>query len=478
MMLIRDQAGRTARLLLYSGIFWIIVASFVGMLTALSALGAADLLVGSHLLEMVQVERLLPAFLGALVLGWAAMAGTGLGLLVVQRSYGLALDNEPLGQFSVWLWNFAIAGGAGLALFGHRAGPAYAEFLWPFKLGLFVALALLLLNVARTLSEVRRPLYAGVWYLVGGVTWGLVVWTAGNALWRPEGLGGDALSALLYSFYTEGLIWLWAVPLAAGVALFAAPVLSGRPLYSRKLAHYGFWLLALHAGAGTYRLWGADAPPTMQAAGAGLGAVSLVATVAILVNVYGTVGKQRETVGSTAPGRALLIGTAFLFLAALQATLQPLTIVQPWVHGTQLAVAQHFTALLGGVTLLLIAGVYALLPMLRQPKDRPDAEGELLYNEGMARWHVTLSTLGAGLFVVGLWIGGGLQLGARLADGAFADMVSPLQPALLMQAGGMACLLGGQLLMALTVWKAASAPQPVDLPVVLTKPGAEPPPSN
>src|SRR5690625_3396808 len=150
MVFIRDHAGRTARLLLYSGIFWMVVASFVGMLAALSALGAADFLVGPHTAEFIHVDRLQPIFLNTFVLGWAAMAGTGLGLLVVQRSYGLAVDNEPLGQLSVWLWNAVIAAGSGLALFGFRAGPAYAEFVWPLKLALFAALVLLLWNVART----------------------------------------------------------------------------------------------------------------------------------------------------------------------------------------------------------------------------------------------------------------------------------------------------------------------------------------
>lgn len=478
-MLIRDQAGRTARLFLYSGIFWFVVAAFVGMLVALSALGVADALVGPDMLEMIRVDRLQPVFLNTLVLGWAAMAGTGLGLLIVQRSYGLALNNEPLGQFSVWLWNLVLAGGAGMAALGFREGPAYAEFVWPFKLGLFIALALLLFNVALTVKNVRQPLYASVWFLLGGLTWSAVVWFVGNALWWTNGLGRDPLSALLYSFYTEGLIWLWAVPLASGVALFVAPVLSNQPLYSRKLAHYGFWLLAFHAGAGTYRLWGANIPATLHAAGAGMGALTLVAAVAIVANVYKTIGKSRETVGASAPGRALLIGTAFLFVAALQATLQPLTILLPSVQSTQLAVGQHFTALLGGVTLLLIAGAYTLLPMLRQPKDRPAPESDVvLYNEGVARWNVTLSTLGAGLFIVGVWIGGALQLDARAAHGAFANMAAPLQPALLMQAGGMALLLGAQLLLAYNVVRAASARQPIHLPVVLTNPGPETPPSN
>lgn len=449
------------------------------MLAALSAAGIVHTLVAPDLFDIVRVARLQPVFLNTLVLGWAGMAGTGLGLLVVQRSYGLALDNEPLGQFSVWLWNIAVAGGAGMLLLGFRDGPAFAEFVWPVKVGLFIALLLLLFNVARTLKEVRQPLYASVWYLLGALTWAVVVWFVGNGLWTPAGLGANALGALLYSFYTEGLIWLWAVPLAAGIALYVAPVIANRPLYSRKLAHYGFWLLALHAGAGTYRLWGADAPASVQAAGGGLAAVTIVAALAIVLNVYNTVDKSREAVGGTAPGRALLIGVVFLLLAALQATLQPLTIVQQWIHATQLAFGQHFTALLGGVNLLLFAGIYTLLPMLRQPKDRPEADaGVLLYSDRIARWHVTLSTVGAGLFIVSIWIGGAMQLNARATQGAFADLTTALQPTLLMQAAGMALLLVGQLLLAYTVLRAALAPQRVKLPVVLTNPGTDPQSSN
>lgn len=478
-MFIRDQAGRTARLLLYSGVFWLVVAAATGLMAALSAVGMAYTLVAPDMYDVVRVARLQPVFLNTLVLGWAAMAGTGVGLLIIQRSYGFALHNEPLGQFSVWLWNAVVAAGTGSLLLGFRDGPAFAEFVWPLKLGLFVTLLLLLINVARTLKEVERPLYASVWYTVGGMTWAAVVWFLGNGLWSPQGLGIDGLGALLYGFYTEGLIWLWVVPLAAGAALFAAPVIAEKPLYSRKLAHYGLWLLAMHAGAGAYRLWGADAPASVQAAGAGLGAVSIVAAVAIVVNVLSTVSKSRVSVGSTAAGRSLVVGTVFLLLAAVQATLQSLGIVQEWIYTTQLVFAQHFTALFGGVNLLLFAAIYPLLPMLRQPKDRPAAGKEhALYSERLARWHVALSAIGGGLFVVSLWVGGAMQVNARLLSGAFADTVTLLHPTLLIQAGGLALLLVGQLLLAYTLWRAASARQPVKLPVVLTNPGADSPPSN
>lgn len=478
-MIIQDQAGRTARLLVYSGVFWLCIAAFAGLFATLAAAGIAHNLVGPNMMDIVRVERLQPVFLNTLLLGWAAMAGTGLGLLVMQRSYGIAMDSEPLGQFSVWLWNVVIAAGAGSLLLGFRGGPAFAEFVWPLKIGLFIALLLLLINVARTLKEVRQPLYASVWYTVGAMAWAAAVWFIGNGLWLPNGLGIDGVGALLYSFYNEGLVWLWAVPLGAGSALFVAPVLANRPLYSGKLAHYGFWLLALHAGAGSYRLWGADAPASVQAGAVGLAAISFVAVIAIAVNVFNTVGQNRDAVVSTAPGRALVVGVVFLFLAGLQATLQPLTIVQQWISGTQLVFSQHFTALLGGVTLLLFAGIYTLLPMLRQPKDRPAAgESDRLYDESIARWHVTLSTLGVALFIVSLWAGGAMQVNARLVHGAFANMALPLQPLLLMQAAGLGLVLVGQLFLAYTIWRAASVPQRVELPVVLTKPGTDPPPSN
>ena len=80
---------------------------------------------------------------------------------------------------------------------------------------------------------------------------------------------------------------------------------------------------------------------------------------------------------ATPTGRALRLGLWLLLIAGITAALQPLTTVQQLVHGTQWAVTPHLTALLAAA-LLVFAGVYQLLPMLRQPKDRPE---EPLYGE-------------------------------------------------------------------------------------------------
>src|SRR5690606_24324624 len=124
-------------------------------------------------------------------------------------------------------------------------------------------------------------------------------------------------------------------------------------------------------------------------------------------------GERAAAVYATPSGRALRLGTWLLLATGVLAALQPLTVVQQFIHGTQWAVAQHLTALLSA-SLLMFAGVYELLPMLRQPKDRPD---EILYSPRVAHWHVTLSGLGAALVTVGLWLGGTLQVLARNASG-------------------------------------------------------------
>lgn len=461
MMLIRDQAGRTARLALYSGIVWLFVAAGSGLFAALTAAG---LFPGS-------VSQLQPVFLNTFLFGWVAMAGTSLGLFIVQRTLGIALHNEPLGQFSVWLWNAANAGGVGALLLGYASPGPFPGYVWPAQLAWLLALLLLLVNVARTLNSVREPFFASTSYMLAALTWGAAVYFVGNGLWLPGGFGIHPLSALLQGAYAQSVVWLWAAPLAAGVALYVAAAGTGRPLYSRKLAHLGLWGLALHAATGVQRLWGAAVPEWVYAVSVGAGALTLVATLAIFANVTSTVGKGERAASfcSSPPGKLLRTGMWLLLIAAVAAALQPLTVVQQYVHGTQLVVLSSLTAMIGA-TLLLLAGVYELLPMLRRPKDRPD---EPLYTERVANLHALLSIAGAAVFVVGLLVGGSLQAAARAAAGVGMGFAAALNPGIVLQAIGIGLLLAGQVLLVWTVARAAAVREPVKLPVIVTNPSAE-----
>ncbi|HEY8416397.1 MAG TPA: cbb3-type cytochrome c oxidase subunit I [Limnochordales bacterium] len=462
-MLIRDQAGRTARLLLYSGILWLFVALAAGAGAVLIAAGALyiELPFGPAGVDLLQ-----PVFLHALVFGWLSMAGTGVGLLAVQRAHGLPLQSETWGQFAVWLWNGANAAAVGLLLMGWLDGPPLVEAVWPVKAVWAAGLLLLLLNVARTLSRAGQPLYASAWYLLAAMTWMAPVYLLGSGVFAP-GWPVDDISGLLYGMYTQGVVWLWTVPLGLAAALYVAPDLAGQPLYSRTLASWGLWGLALYAATGVERLTGAAMPVWLPAVATGLAVLTLIPALANAVNIVQTIRPRWAAVVATPPGRALVWGTVLLLVAAVQTALQSLTVVHDVVQRTQLAVSAPLIALLGGSTYLLFAGIYHLLPMLRRPADRPDHP---LYRPGAARWHLGLSGLGIVLFVAGLWLGGATQVTQRLAFGPGADLASVLWPALMLQGAALGIFLVGQVFLVYTVAKAASAPQPVKLPVIITNP--------
>src|SRR5690554_3515979 len=460
-MLIRDQAGRTAKLALYSGIAWLFVAAGSGLAAVLAAAGIVP----------APVADLQPVFLNAFLFGWIAMGGTALGLFIIQRTHGVPLHNESLGQFSVWIWNIANAGGLGALMMGMGSAGPFRGYIWPLQLLWLAGLLLLLFNVARTVNRVPEPMFASTSYFLAALAWGGAVYFAGNGLWLPGGFGVNPLAALFQGMYAQSVVWLWAVPLGAGAALYAAAAASGRPLYSRQLANVGLWGLALHAATGVQRPWGAAVPEWVQATSVGAGALTVVATLALFINVTRTVGEgpQAGAVYATPSGRALRFGTWLLAVTGVLAALQPLSLFQPYIQGTQWSVAPHLTALLGA-TLLMFAGLYELLPMLRQPKDRPD---ELLYDLKVAGRHVKLSCWGAGLMTAGLWAGGTLQVLARSSFGAGANLAGAAAPALLLQAAGLALLLAGQLFFVGIVAKAAAVRGRVELPVVVTDPSGE-----
>ena len=462
-VLIRNQAGRTARLLLYSGILWFFVALAAGVGTLLVGAGALDI---DTPYGPAGVDLLQPVFLNTLVFGWLAMAGTGAGLLLIQRVHGLTLASEIWGQLAAWLWNGANAAGAAALVMGWIEGPAFTEIVWPIKAVWLAGLVLLLLNVYATLSRGGTPLYAGVWYVVAAMAWMVPVYVLGSGILAP-GWPVQPLNALLYGMYTQGLVWLWAVPLTLALALYVAPAVSGQPLYSRALAQWGLWGLVLFAGAGAERLLGADVPAWVTALSAALAVLALVPVLANATNVLKTMRPSWRAAMAAPPGRALMWGVELLVLAGVHAALQPLGVVHDIFRNTLLSVTAPLTALVGACSFLLFAGIYQLLPMLRRPADRP---GTPLYDERVARWHLGASGAGVALYVVGLWLGGLSQVMERAAYGTGANMAAALGPSLMVQAAGLGLLLVAQVLLVYTVAKAASVPQPVKLPVIITNP--------
>lgn len=461
-MLIRDQAGRTARLALQSGLGWLIVAFAAGLAAALSAAGLAG----------GPIHRLQPIFLNTLLFGWFALGGAGVGLLIIQRTLGAVLYSEPLGQVSVWLWNAANATGVAALLLDRWSPGPFPGYIWPAQLAWLLALLLFLLNTTRTLGTVREPFFIGTGYFLAALTWGGAVYFLGNGLWRPDGLGAGAAPALLQGMYAVSVVWLWAVPLALGTALYVAAAASGRPLYSRKLAQLGLWGLALHAATGVQRLWGAPVPAWAQAVSTAAAVLTLVPLLAFAVNVNETLGRgpHAAAVQARPPGRLLRFGLWLALAGGVAAALQTLSLVQRYVYGTQWSVAPWLAALFGA-TLLQLAGVYELLPLLRPPKDRP---GEPLYGERAARAHVALSAGGAALFVLGVVLSGSLQVAARLSQGANAGLAAAAAPGLAAQAAGLALFLAGQVVLGAIVARAAAVREPARLPVVVTNPRPRP----
>ena len=63
-----------------------------------------------------------------------------------------------------------------------------------------------------------------------------------------------------------------------------------------------------------------------------------------------------------------------------------------------------------------------------------------------------------------------MQVTERLSFGPGADLAGVLWPALMLQAAALGIFLVGQVFLVYTVAKAASAPQPVKLPVIITNP--------
>src|SRR3569832_338156 len=133
-----------------------------------------------------------------------------------------------VGWWAFYGWNAAV-GAATLALIGgYSAGIDFAEYAWPARLLLWLALAAVALQVAATALRRREPQrYVSLYYEIMALVWMLLDLLIGGLVLPYFGVPG-VTGAALQGFYAHGLFNLWAAPLGLAALYFILP-LAARP---------------------------------------------------------------------------------------------------------------------------------------------------------------------------------------------------------------------------------------------------------
>ncbi|MEO6458477.1 MAG: cbb3-type cytochrome c oxidase subunit I, partial [Chloroflexia bacterium] len=177
-----SSEGSASRNFLYSAIFWLTFADFVGLIAAMEMI-SPDFLAGIPWLVFGRMRQMHTN--GVLFL-WLSMAQVGAFFYIVPRLCGVKLHSETLGNITMVLWNMMGIGAYLTLSNGLTQAREYAELIWPLDVMVMVALLLAAYNIFKTiLGRKEKKLFVSLWYIMGTMIWMPMLYFVGNVMWQP-----------------------------------------------------------------------------------------------------------------------------------------------------------------------------------------------------------------------------------------------------------------------------------------------------
>jgi len=193
--------------------------------------------------------RVVPAAIHCLLYGFALPAGLAVSLWLICRLGRARLHNPPVIAAGFGFWNVGILLGLWGILSGASTGQLGLEapgYVAPvlFIGYLIIAVCALLTFHFRRVTE----LYASQWVILAALFWFPWVYSSAELLLVFFPVRG-ALQGVIDAWYIQNVAVIWICLMGLAVLFYFIPKLLARPLYSRSLAAFAFWLLLIFGSA-------------------------------------------------------------------------------------------------------------------------------------------------------------------------------------------------------------------------------------
>jgi cytochrome c oxidase cbb3-type subunit I len=416
-----DRSIRVPVLIFFaSGVFWLIVASAFWLLAS-SQMHKPTAWWALPGVAWLSFGRSYPVFLNCFVYGWATCAGIGAGIWLMARFCRVPFRSSLFPILAAVIWNIGLSVGVLSILAGATAGfqllelPSYAAFI------LFLGLLMVVLW-AITIFWNRRPgpTYISQWYILGAFLWFSWIYATANILLTFAGAPGPAQPAINW-WYIGSLLDLWLTPIALGIAYYLIPKLVERPVYSYRLALFGFWSLALFGGwTGITQLIGGPLPAWMITASIVAKVLMLLPVLAVAANYHLTIKGSFEELRWNPSVRFIVIGSMAYTAYAVEGSLISFRSIGQIMQFTLVTVGHSQLGLFGFYSMILFGAYYYIVPKL---------VGRQWLSQAMVMAHFWFCVVGIGLLFFDLTIGGSIQ-GFALQDPqipmvAVSDLIQP-----------------------------------------------------
>lgn len=443
--MLNSREGSASRGFFYAAVFWLLVPVLAGLfLAGLLAYPGLQQYLPDVLKAPANFGRLRPMHVNLAIFGWLSMAYVAGIFYIVPRLAGTRLYSERLGNFTLLLWHVFNTGILVTFPLGYTQAREYAEMVWPLDILFLIIIVLVGVNVWGTvLRRKEKKLYISLWnFLAASVIFPLV-YAVGNKVWDFSGAYSGMTDNIINFFYVHNLFNIWFTTAGLGLAYYLLPKLSGNPLYSHRLAVWGFF------GVWTgqhHQLW-SPAPDWLEILTVVFSMLAIVPTTVFMFNFFmtmrGSWGRLRENVAL----RFFALGALMWGFTCVQGVANSLRSFSMLVHFTNWVVGHSHLAFVADYSFWAFALLYLALPQLvRRP----------IYSRGLVEWHFWLTAVGISIYMVSMWAAGVVQGLLWLQAGIpFIDSVRAMSPYFMARLIGGVMVVAGQGVLAYNIWQTA-----------------------
>ncbi len=392
-------------LLMTSAAVWLLISSVLALIASIkfhSPYFLADV-------PWLTYGRVRPAWLDSLTYGFCLQAGLGTVLWLMARLGQRRLVAGSAAFIGGVFWNLGLTIAVPGILAGDGTGFENIEIPGYAAVFLFIGWILIALPAVLTFHyRLRRAVYVSVWFILAALFWFPWIYSTACLLLISYPVRGIAQAVIAW-WYSQNLLDVCLTMLGLGAAFYLTPRLAGRPLRSRYLALFAFWILIL------FTSWGgipanAPVPAWMPTVSQISDLLTLVLLCAVALNIYQTAWSPSPTLPVPAPSgvsvnsttclRFLLVGIASFLIAGLMrfgtSWLDPVHLLQyTWFSHARLVLQVY-----GFFALVMFGAAYYFLPLIA---------GTAFCWPKLVRIHLWLAVGGVVLIVLPFAISGLIQ---------------------------------------------------------------------
>ena len=340
----------------------------------------------------------------AFIYGFALQSAMAAALWLLARMGRTAFAQPGYVCLGVAFWNFGVLAGVAGILAGDGA-TSYELFELPKYAVpiLFVAYSIVGgLAFVTFWQRQAGELYVSQWFLFAALLWFPWIFSAAGLLLHFYPVRGVA-QAVIAGWYADGLKTLVLGSVGLAVIFYLIPKLLRRPLHSRYLALFSFWLL-LFCGNGAGILSGATVPSWISGLSAAMSFFVCFAAIMVGWNIYRTMGDQTHWLWHP-DFRFVSFSLLSFLLAGILSAVNALKGVAEITQFTMVLPALN-SLVLGGFFSMAVFGIaYYMLPRILDT-EWPDRK--------LVNWHFWIAALGWG-FLIAVNAAGGLIQGREMS---------------------------------------------------------------